>query len=149
MKSNSLLTRLLRYALVGLMVTGVTACDDDPADVEEEPEVQTIRLVVGSQTINFIASQPAAFIARGAHNVSVSFLRANGSVDPVVNATDFEVQITAANTSIVTFTRTGAFTGTLTGVAAGSTTLKVCLFHKGEQHCETGADVQASPITVQ
>jgi len=38
---------------------------------------------------------------------------------------------TPADTAILTFTRTSAFAGTFTGVAAGSTNLTVSLFHIG------------------
>ena len=51
---------------------------------------------------------------------------------------EFELRLTSANASLLTFSRTGGFTATLTGVAAGSTSLDFVLWHKVEQQKDLG-----------
>ena len=51
---------------------------------------------------------------------------------------EFELRLTPANASLLTFSRTGWFTATLTGVAAGSTSLDFVLWHRVEQHEDLG-----------
>jgi hypothetical protein len=75
-------------------------------------------------------------IGQTATPVAATFLRANGDVEPLVTAAEFELQFNDLNTNIVTFTRTGAFTGTLTGVAAGTDVVTVVLYHKEAMHEE-------------
>jgi hypothetical protein len=128
--------RLVPHVMV-LALAGVSvACNSDGP--EDEPEVQTIRLVIGTQTIDIdrAAATPTITIAIGAHNVTATFLRANGDIEPLVNATEFEIRLEGMNASIATFTHAGAFAGTLTGVAAGSTNVTVQLYHKVEAHAD-------------
>ena len=63
-------------------------------------------------------------------------VRANGEVETLVSAAEFELRLEGLNTAIATFTRTGAFTGTLTGVAVGTDAVTVELFHTGEGHAD-------------
>jgi hypothetical protein len=63
---------------------------------------------------------------------------ADGTPDPLVTDTEFELRVESANTSVVTFTPTGAFTGTLNGLTAGNTTMEFVLWHLEEDHDEFG-----------
>jgi hypothetical protein len=128
------------------LALGAGDCGDDPI-VEPEPEVETMRLVVGSQTINVQPNAACAVtggpIAIGSGNtaVSVQWLKADGTPETIVTATDFELAVTPANTAVVTFSRTGAFTGNLVGGTNGSTQVNFGLFHTGEGHLEFDCDV--------
>ena len=139
----SMLQRHLRVAAVLFVSLLATAgCGDDPVEVEEEPNVATMRLTVGTSTINVNAATgtvtggPITIARNATVNISAQFLTAAGTPDPVVSATSFQLSASSANSAVVTFTRVGSFSGTLTGVAAGSTTITFGLFHVGEGHNE-------------
>ena len=135
---------VLGFALV------TTACKDDTTEPDDEPEVATMRLVVGTQTVNVNASNgtvtggPIVLALNTSVPVAVTFLRADGSTEPLVTATTFRMDATPANAN-VTFTRTGPFAGTLRGTSAGASTIKFALFHLAERHNEFDFDV---PVTV-
>lgn len=127
-----------------------TACSKKTTEPDDEPEVATMRLVVGTQTVNVNASNgavtggPIVLAANTNVPVAVTFLRADGSLEPLVTATTFRMDATPANANL-TFTRTGPFAGTLRGTAAGATTVEFALFHLAEGHNEFDFDV---PVTV-
>jgi hypothetical protein len=131
--------RLVRGGLsFGAMmaVVLVAACGGD--EEEDEPAVETMRLVIGATTVNFTsacAANPASVtIPTGGAAVTASFLRSDGSPETLVNETEFEVSVEPA----ARFTRTSAFAGTLSGGAAGSAQLTFALYHKIEQHEDFG-----------
>jgi hypothetical protein len=134
-------THRLRLAtIVALPVALVVgACNDEP--VEQEPDVATMQLTVGTQTITVDNSGNVTggpIMVSGTVNISAEFLRADGTPEPLVTGDEFELRATPANTGVVTFTRTGAFTGTLTGVSAGTTTIEFELYHLIEMHEDFG-----------
>lgn len=138
---NDLLTR----RLVGIALAGLTlalpACNSTNPVVEEEPEVATMRLTIGAQTVDVddagvVTGGPIAISANTA--VSVQWLKADGSAEDIITAADFQLNVTSDNASFVTFTRTSAFAGTLVRVGAGSTVLRFSLFHTGEGHEDFG-----------
>lgn len=55
------------------------------------------------------------------------FWTADGFVDPRVSGTAYRLDVTPANTGLVTFERLGPFSGTLHKVAQGSTTAQFSL----------------------
>jgi hypothetical protein len=136
--------------VLAITVAGLTsACGDD--DILE-PDVQTIRLVISGVTapIDIDAGatvSPTILITPGAHTVTATFLRANGDIEPLVTGTEFELRLENLNPAIATFTRTGAFTGTLTGLAVGSDEATIELFHLEELHPDFGP--KGVTITVQ
>ncbi len=123
----------------------LAACDDDSTDEDDDPAeaIATIQLTVGASTVTLntsgtvIAGPSPIVIPTGTHNVTAAFL---DDVGASVNADlgEFELRLTPANASLLTFSRTGGFTATLTGVAAGSTSLDFVLWHKVEQHEDLG-----------
>lgn len=142
------LVLLLAVSLVG------AACSDDSTepDDDDEPEVATLRLAVGAQTINVnvqsgvVTGGPILLATNTTTPVTATFLRADGSLEPLITNATFRLDVTPANTNIVTFTRTGPFSGTLRGVAAGSTSVDFSLFHLEEGHSELNRPVS---VTVQ
>jgi hypothetical protein len=136
--------RFTRYLTLALALTAAACGDDDPVEPDPEPEVATMRLTVGSTSVT-IASNGAQSaplpVALGANTITAAFLRADGSVEPLVTADEFELQVTPTTPTNLTFARTDAFTGTLTvtGLTSGqNTTAQMALFHKIEQHEDFG-----------
>jgi hypothetical protein len=114
------------------------ACSTEP---DLEPQVATMRIAIGGQTIDVddagvVTGGPIVIAATT--SFTVSWLRADGSPDPLVTADEFEVQVVPTNTGLVTFTRTGPFAGSLNRVAAGSTTISFALLHVEENHEDFG-----------
>jgi hypothetical protein len=126
------------------------ACDDDPMQAEEEPEVATMRLTVGTQTIdvadNGVVTGGPIAIPVGSTAISVEWLLADGSPADDVDGVEFQLDVQTDNAAIVTFTRTGPFVGTLVGVTPGSTTVEMGLLHVLEGHHDFGPFVV--PVTV-
>jgi hypothetical protein len=126
--------------LVAASAAGV-ACSDS-TEPEPEPEVATMRLIVGgTDTIEVgsggaVTGGPITIAANT--SIVVEWLRDDGTEDPVVTATDFELSVTVDDETVVTFTRSSAFAGTLNKVAAGSTSAEFGLFHIEEQHDDFG-----------
>jgi len=129
--------------LLAILALGLPAasCDDETAP-EEEPEVATMRLIVGAQTVNVaddgtVTGGPI-IIPVGNTAISAAFLRADGTAEPLVTADVFRLDVASDNAGIASFTRGGSFNGNLVGAAAGSTILRFSLFHLEEQHEDFG-----------
>jgi hypothetical protein len=139
-------SRILRRRPVvfGVMLAALAfgaACEDDPV-IEPEPEVATLRLIfpslndtvfvdVGTGTVT---SGPITIAANTAFNAQ--FIKDDGTPETLVTDADFQLNVTPANTGVVTFTRASAFAGTLNKVSAGSTSINFALFHLAEAHNE-------------
>jgi len=133
--------RFSTFALIALVAASGCKKDEEP-----EPEVASVVLTVGTATVTIsstgaVTGGPITVTRPNQASISASFRKADGTQDPVAHGSQFELQVTSANTGLLTFTRTGAFAGTLTGVtgpAAGSTTIAVSLFHTVEMHADFG-----------
>ena len=124
-----------------IAATAMAACnDDDPAAPEEEPEIGSVRLTVGANSVTISTTQsPTLTVASGSNAVTAEWFKPDGSVETLVTDADFELRIAQASGTNLTWTATGARSGTLavSGLAAGaSTAARVSLFHKGEGHTE-------------
>jgi hypothetical protein len=141
---STIITRRVRLMAVALLgATVFAACDDDdPAAPEEEPEVASVRLTVGANSVTVTTtSNPTLNVAAGANTVTAQWLRADGSTETLVTDAEFELRINAVTGSNLTWTPTGAAGGSLavTGLSGGQTAAaQVALFHKGEQHNDFG-----------
>ena len=145
MQTRTRWIRALALAPLFATVAMLAACDDDPAEAIDDPAeaIATIQLTVGASTVTLntsgtvIAGPSPIVIPTGTQNVTATFLNdAGASVNAELG--EFELRLTPANASLLTFSRTGAFTATLTGVAAGSTSLDFVLWHNVEQHEDLG-----------
>lgn len=127
---------MIRLASVALPLIVAAACKDD--DHDHEPEVETMRITIGATVVNFTGgctpSVASVAIPTTGAAVTAAFLRADGSPDPNVTAAEFELQVTPADR----FTRTGAFTGTLSGGAVGTAPVSFGLLHVDEGHVDFG-----------
>jgi hypothetical protein len=139
-----------RGIAAALVAVALAACDDDTTDPTDEPQFTTMRLTVGAQTINVNKScvVTGGPIVIGTSNTAfgAQFLLANGSADPIVNTTDFRLDVTVSNTGLLTFVSAAGFTGSFTRITTGSTSVLVELIHIEEQHDEISCTI---PVTVQ
>ena len=126
-----------------------TACDDD--EVVPEPEVATLRLVFPSLNDTVFVDVATGNVTSGPITISANiafnaqFLKDDGEPETLITDATFELRVTPVNTAMVTFTRTGAFGGSLNKIATGSTTIDFELYHLEEMHGEWTRSV---PITV-
>jgi hypothetical protein len=127
------------FALLTLAgVLALPACDDDPEEVEQEPDVAFLELTFGGQTIrideNGDVTGGTLTFPVGQTTVVARWLKADGSVEPLADEDEFELRIVPSNATIATFTNLGGFDGRITGVVAGQTLTGFQLFHIEEQH---------------
>lgn len=140
--------RTLRVAATMALVGFAAACNGS-TDAEPEPQIATVRITVGTQTVSIseTGQQTGTLsIPQGNTAVAVAWLRADGSVDPVVNSEDFEVRIVPQGSTGISFTPAGPFAGTLNATTAGQKVVQVQLYHIEEQHDEFGQNLT---LTVQ
>jgi hypothetical protein len=142
--------RLLQIVTALSVVITAAACGDD--EVDPEPQVETMRLVVGTQTITVnssgtVTGGPIVVARNTPTTVTATFLRANGTADPLVTTAEFRLKGATDNAAIATFTFTTGFSGTITGLAAGTTLVRFSLLHIEEDHDDFGP--HPVPITVQ
>jgi hypothetical protein len=139
--------RALGLSALFIATAFATGCDDDddPVEPPDEPEVATIRMTIGAQTVTVdtdngtVTGGPILVPVGGAGStITAEFLRADGQPDPVVTEADFVFRVFPADESVLTYTETSAFEGTLTGLQAGPTTMDVDLFHIPADHAEFG-----------
>jgi hypothetical protein len=128
-----------RILAAALAIPFVAACDEDPIEPDEHAEVAEMRLTVGSQTVIFTegGAQSGLTIPNGNATVTATFFDEDGDAI-ALHDDEFEVRIVPPNTNVVTFTRTGAFTGTLNGVADGTAVVEVGIWHLDENHYDFG-----------
>ena len=140
--------RALRTAAVMALIGFASACNGS-TDADPEPEIASVRITVGAQVVNIseTGQQTGALtVAQGNTPVTVAWLRADGTPDPVVNSEDFEVRLVAQGSTGISFTPSSPFAGTLSATSAGQKVVQVQLFHLDEQHDEFGQNLT---LTVQ
>lgn len=127
--------------LPAMLVVTAVACSDS-TEPEPEPEVATMLLIVGGTDTVSVAENGAVtggpITIAASTTIAAVWLRADGSVDPIVDATTFALAVTVADTGVATFTRSSAFAGTLDKVAAGNTSATFALLHVEEGHEDFG-----------
>ena len=140
--------RVLRRSLaLGSLVAAlaVSGCSDDTSPTEE-PELASMILTLGADSYTATAngfSAPTVTLADASTTVSVSFLRADASFDPVVGAPDFQLSVAGDADggplpARVTFQRTSSFAGNL--VVSGATPLAATQIFFGLRHVAEGHD---------
>ena len=126
---------LAASALVGLAF--VAGCGNDD-DHDHEPEVETMRVVIGGTTVNFTGatctpSVNSVTIPTTGATVTATFLDHDGDL-LTLDANEFRLNVEPAGR----FTRSGAFGGTLRGGTPGTASISFALFHIEEQHTDFG-----------
>lgn len=152
---------LRTFAGVAALALVATACEEDPVGPDDEPDTTQIVLTIGTgataqvvtwttasgsvvpTNVNIPAGPPRVFTA--------TFLRADGSVDPVINELEFRLDFTATGGAGVTVGKTNNLAGTITasGTAGQSVTFTLGLVHILEGHYDYLTIAGALRITVQ
>jgi len=118
-----------------------SACSDDHDHAE--PEVESMRISVAGQSAITISSTGVQsgtlnLVQGVATTITVEFLDASNANAITEHADEFQAQVTAAAGSGLTFARTGAFAGTLTGATTGTRAISLALLHIEENHEDFG-----------
>lgn len=142
-----------RFAALAIAAATLAAgaCKDSTGPDDFEPDVHVMRLTIAAQTPVTVSSTGVQTgtltIARGvATTVTVAFLNAAGADVLGTHAGDFQASVAPA--AGITFVRTGAYTGTLTGASAGVVAVRFGLFHIANAHDDFGpfpVNVTVSP----
>jgi hypothetical protein len=145
--TRSLRRSLSTLALIASPALFVACDDDDPVEPDPEPTFNRVEFTMtgGGQTrVDTITTTGVQTGNRnfpaGTTSVAITgtrFLRADGTVDPIVSAADFELRGGTAGTSTgVTFALTTgqSFQGTISGLTNGARTIRMVLWHKGDNH---------------
>jgi hypothetical protein len=131
----------MRIAVLALIPLAA-ACEEDGdggTDVDVGEEVATIRLTMGSQSVDISSVGVVSGtldIPRGATQLTASFLRANGTSIALPSTGTFQINVTPTNTARVTVARVSNFVVTLNGLQTGAVGLSVELHHGS--HAEVG-----------
>lgn len=110
-------------ATIGLIVA---ACGDSTTEPEETaPEISSMLLLVGDDTVSVaedgvVTGDP--LVIDGTVEITAEFLDSVGVVAADASTDPFELRATSADDTIVTFTLTDGFSGTLAGLLSGETT---------------------------
>lgn len=138
--------RFPRCAVAALaLLATIAACGDDPVEPEDEPEIQTLTLTVGANSITIDKTTGAASgqlpVPAGTSTMTAVWKKSDGSLEALVTSAEFDLKVTPTTPANLSWTPTGAFGGALTttGLASNqTTTAQVSLFHKAEQHDDFG-----------
>jgi hypothetical protein len=140
--SHVTVRRLRPLIAIVTLALGLGACTDSTGpDHEHGEEVHAMRITLATGA-SVTVSETGQFngtltIPAGvATGVTVTFLDDAGAVVDDLPASEYQASV-SPNAGI-TFTRTGSFTGTLRGDAAGNVTVRFGLFHIDEQHDDFG-----------
>jgi hypothetical protein len=141
-----------RYARAALAVAllATASCESDLIDaITGDPDVSTMRLSVGGQTITIngsgaVTGGPITISSGSSVNVSASFFTPDGDPDPNVTQASFQLNVTSSGS--VTFQRNSVnpFAGTLTASGGGSSQVSFALYDLEGQRNEFGP----WPVTV-
>ncbi len=142
--SQSLTRRAAAAALVVLSLF-TAACKDGTGKDEAEPEIASMRLAVGASAVTVSANGTVTggplLIPRGASTLTVSYLRADGSVEPLVTPSVFRTTVTIpASVAGLTYTAnpTNGLNGSFNATGATGGTVQVGLLHIAENHTDFG-----------
>jgi hypothetical protein len=143
--------RSLLAILVAATTTFALGCDDDPAEPEEpEPQVDRIEFTLTAGQTTRTVTVNSAGVQSGVNTfpagtttvgLSARFLKADGTVEALVTAADFELRQATGGTAGVTFMlATGqSFQGTISGLTGtGERIIQMQLWHKVENHEDFG-----------
>lgn len=146
------MTKWMRIAALVLLPV-MAACEGDDGggpDTDPGDEVETIRLAIGTQTVELTngTANRAMDIPRGNSTMTATFLRANGTAVALPATGSFSIVVTSVNNARVTSTQVSPYVVTLNGLQSGPSTLQVSLRHGS--HDELGPwpmTVNVAPAT--
>jgi hypothetical protein len=132
------MSKWMRAAVLVLVPLMASCTDDEEPLVSNDPgdAIAIIRLTIGQTTVDVTSSGASrdVDVPRGATTLAATFINNNGTTVTLPSATTYALDVVSSNTGRLTFTRTGAFTGTLNGVLSGAATISVNLVHGSHSH---------------
>jgi hypothetical protein len=138
--------RFLATLVLTVFSLGAAGCsDDDPTEPpeEEEPDILTVRITVGTNSVTWNRTTGATsgdlVIPSGTSTLTAAYNRPDGTTETIVTNADFELRIAPVTGSAVAWTPNGAFGGSLvtSGVTSGQVIpVQLQLFHLEEGHAE-------------
>lgn len=133
---KSTIRSILPLAAMLVAVTMLGCGDDAATDPEDTPDIATMRLIVAADTVSVADDGSVTggpFSVTGTVDIAAEFLDTNGELATDLDATRYELQGAPEDDTVVTFTLTDGFAGTLTGLLAGeSTTVDFSLYDTDE-----------------
>ena len=133
--------RATRAALVLSTLALAAACDDDEVTGDDEPEIESVRLVVTptggtatTYTVTANGATPSPVQLRvGTSTIVATPLAANGAT--IDEASEFELRMSGLPAG-VTFTRSGTLSATIAATTAttANATVSAIMWHRTEGH---------------
>jgi hypothetical protein len=128
----------MRWLVGAALTLGLVASACLDQTLTGDPQLKTFYIIMpGNDTVAIdvasgnVTSGPMEIFADA--SVSGEFFMENEAPDPRVTPQDHQLNMTPANTSIVTFTREGPFNGTFQRVGPGTTTVQFTLIRVSDQ----------------
>jgi hypothetical protein len=137
---KTLRRRTAAMALALPLAVLLAGCGDDPVDPHDEELPHEMQLSIGGTVVTITDNGsylPQPILSVGPHEVSVVFRDDEGDVMDI-HDDEYRLEITSDDTSVLTYSSSSAFTGTLTASTAGSATIRPQLFHIEEGHADFG-----------
>lgn len=131
--------KAMRAAALLILPVMLAACTDDgsgPVHGDLGNTVTMIRLQVGADVVDIISTgalTPVDF-TQGEVLISAEFRDENDRVVDLDADEGFQVNVVPTAGNRLAFQRTGAFSGLLTGLLSGATSMQVELVHNGHLH---------------
>jgi hypothetical protein len=125
--------------LVPALGVALAACSGEPGAPPGDPDVEIVQLMVGSRSYRFnvvthkvegTMEERSAPLLPGDTAVQISgrFLAPGGELDAVANSSRFQLEVAPLDSTQVSFTRTGPFSGTLKMLRVQSQIVDIDIF---------------------
>lgn len=139
--SHSIIRRLRPLVALATVTLALGACKDSTGLDDHGEDVHALRITLANGTAVTVGETGTVTgtltIPRGVTTpFTVTFLDDAGAVVTDLPANEFQASVSPG--AGITFVRTGAFTGTLQGAAAGTVSVRFGLFHIEESHDDFG-----------
>jgi hypothetical protein len=127
------MSKWMRVAAL-MLLPAMAACTDDSSPVDRDDpaeDIVMIRLNIGGQIVDITeaGANRAVDVPRGATSLDATFYNAGGTTVTLSSSSTYALGVVSSNTSRLSFTRTGPFSGTLNGLQTGEATLAVSIIH--------------------
>ncbi|MEX0891331.1 MAG: hypothetical protein WEB88_04105 [Gemmatimonadota bacterium] len=138
---NTLRRRTAVMALALPLAVLLAGCGGDTVEPHDEELPQEMQLNLGGTLVtvsdNGSYTPNPLILPVGAYEVSVEF-RDDQGVVMEIRDDEYRLEISSDDGTVLTYSSSSAFTGTLTASAAGSTAIRPQLFHIQEGHADFG-----------
>lgn len=133
-----------RTAALAVVLLAATSCESDLIPgLDGEPNVTSMRLSIGLQTITIsssgnVSGGPITLPVGAPITVSAGFLDPEGQPDPNVTQASFQLNVSSGGSVVFQRNNVNPFSGTLTASSAGSATVSFTLYDLENQEAVFG-----------